>query len=201
MKHPVLYIHGANSTPDSFTYLMSGMPEGHQFDYVFYDAQRDTLADIVEQIEDYISENHDGVHLVGHSLGGVLAVNAALGQCDEVLSVTTLASPFGGVELPFALRMFHWFNRFVQNLEPRNEVYLKSRQKLDCPLQVLKTVGGNNPLLLQPNDGTITVASQHHPYADQMWETPWNHFEILLHPSIREQIIKFIDEVEADLYK
>ena len=45
------------------------------------------------------------VHLIGHSLGGVLARSAAVRWRQEIASVTTMASPFRGVSVhPFVLQ-------------------------------------------------------------------------------------------------
>ncbi len=45
------------------------------------------------------------VHLIGHSLGGVLARGAAVRWSDHVASVITMASPFRGVKVhPFVLQ-------------------------------------------------------------------------------------------------
>lgn len=43
------------------------------------------------------SETRRRVHLIGHSLGGVLARAAAVLASEKILSVTTLASPFRGM--------------------------------------------------------------------------------------------------------
>lgn len=45
------------------------------------------------------------VHLIGHSLGGVLARSVAVRWRDKIASVTTMASPFAGVAVhPFVLQ-------------------------------------------------------------------------------------------------
>lgn len=50
-------------------------------------------------------ETNGKVHLVGHSLGGVLARGAAVRWPNLVASVTTMASPFRGVRVhPFVLQ-------------------------------------------------------------------------------------------------
>ena len=51
------------------------------------------------------NETGSKVHLIGHSLGGVLARSAAVRWGDKIGSVTTMASPFGGVTVhPFVLQ-------------------------------------------------------------------------------------------------
>ena len=50
-------------------------------------------------------ETGNPVHLIGHSLGGVIARASAVRWSDKVASVTTMASPFRGVRVhPFVLQ-------------------------------------------------------------------------------------------------
>jgi pimeloyl-ACP methyl ester carboxylesterase len=59
----------------------------------------DTLATkLIETIKKANDESGKPVHLIGHSLGGVLSRSAAVQQRDLVASVITLASPFRGVK-------------------------------------------------------------------------------------------------------
>jgi pimeloyl-ACP methyl ester carboxylesterase len=54
------------------------------------------------------NETGGPVHLIGHSLGGVLARSAAVRWPANVASVTTMASPFRGVRVhPFVLQTAH----------------------------------------------------------------------------------------------
>lgn len=60
---------------------------------------------LIEVVERAFAETGQKVHLVGHSLGGVLARAVASQMPDRVASVTTLASPFRGVSIhPMILR-------------------------------------------------------------------------------------------------
>ena len=52
---------------------------------------------LIETIEKAHNETGKKVHLIGHSLGGVLSRSAAIQKTDLIESVTTLASPFRGV--------------------------------------------------------------------------------------------------------
>ncbi len=60
---------------------------------------------LYETIQRAYEETGERVHLIGHSLGGVLARGAAARWSDKVASVTTMASPFRGVRVhPFVLQ-------------------------------------------------------------------------------------------------
>jgi triacylglycerol lipase len=51
------------------------------------------------------NDTNGKVHLIGHSLGGVLARSVAVRWQDKIASVTTMASPFAGVTVhPFVLQ-------------------------------------------------------------------------------------------------
>ncbi|MFL6215781.1 MAG: esterase/lipase family protein [Blastocatellia bacterium] len=67
----------------------------------------DLLADrLLQTIQKAYDETHGVVHLIGHSLGGVLALSAAALRPDIVASVITLGSPFRGIRShPIVLEM------------------------------------------------------------------------------------------------
>lgn len=60
------------------------------------------ISTLVGRLSETISEAHaktsSKVHLIGHSLGGILARSAAALNPDPIASVTTLGSPFRGVQ-------------------------------------------------------------------------------------------------------
>lgn len=67
----------------------------------------DVLVDrLLLSIQKAYDETHGMVHLIGHSLGGVLALSAAALRPDIVTSVITLGSPFRGIRShPVVLEM------------------------------------------------------------------------------------------------
>ena len=67
----------------------------------------DVLVDrLMETIQKAYDETHRTVHLIGHSLGGVLALSAATLRPDIIASVITLGAPFRGIRShPMVLEM------------------------------------------------------------------------------------------------
>jgi triacylglycerol lipase len=67
----------------------------------------DLLVDhLLNTIEKAFTETRGKVHLIGHSLGGVLALSAASLRPDMVASLITLGSPFRGIRShPMVLEM------------------------------------------------------------------------------------------------
>jgi triacylglycerol lipase len=51
---------------------------------------------LAQTIDKAIEETGGKVHLIGHSLGGVIARSVAAQRPDDIASVITIASPFGG---------------------------------------------------------------------------------------------------------
>ena len=51
---------------------------------------------LAQTIEKARAETGDKVHLIGHSLGGMIARSVAAQMADDIASVTTLAAPFRG---------------------------------------------------------------------------------------------------------
>ncbi len=75
-----------------------------------------------ETVERAWQETGQRVHLVGHSLGGMLARSAAVDQPDHVASVISLGSPFRGVRAHSAvIRMTDIVRDRVQRERPDGE--------------------------------------------------------------------------------
>lgn len=73
----------------------------------------DLLVDrLMQTIQKAYDETHGTVHLIGHSLGGVLALSATSLRPDIIASVITLGAPFRGIRShPVVLEM----SRIVRN--------------------------------------------------------------------------------------
>ncbi|HEX4948088.1 MAG TPA: alpha/beta fold hydrolase [Blastocatellia bacterium] len=75
------------------------------------DCLETVLRRVLNTIEQAAAETGGKVHLIGHSLGGILARIATIQQPERVASVLTLASPFRGVRAhPYIL----WLGRRVR---------------------------------------------------------------------------------------
>ena len=73
------------------------------------------LSRVLTTIATAASETGGPVHLIGHSLGGMLARMAAVQRREQVASVITLGSPFRGVRAhPYVLWLGHRVRRRVQ---------------------------------------------------------------------------------------
>ena len=101
---PVLLVHGFGGTKSSWSLLAHALSaQGLTVDAITYTpfgTSVEQLADrLVAEVERLLSQTGaDKVHLVGHSLGGVVIAQAiASGRLNgRVDTVVTLAAPFGG---------------------------------------------------------------------------------------------------------
>jgi triacylglycerol esterase/lipase EstA (alpha/beta hydrolase family) len=101
---PVLLVHGFGGTKSSWSLLARVLrAQGLTVDAITYPpfgASVEQLADqLVAEVERLLSQTGaDKVHLVGHSLGGVVIAQAIAGRRLDGLvdTVVTLGSPFGG---------------------------------------------------------------------------------------------------------
>ena len=88
----IIFIHGANSTRQSFSYLTQLVTPGH---HEFYEYETGTpVEEIVTNLIKLIGDRQ--VILVGHSLGGIIATLASQQIPEKVKKLVTLSTPFLG---------------------------------------------------------------------------------------------------------
>jgi pimeloyl-ACP methyl ester carboxylesterase len=173
----VVYIHGAFSSGVSFQRIMEALPK-HEMITPQYDVKQ-SLGDIIDAVNDLIIELDSDVHIVSHSLGGIVGVGVAHIN-DRVKSVLTMSTPFGGSRLANTLR---WFNthELYRSLASNNPILTAiSRKPLECDLKSIITTVGNNPMMFEKNDGVVSLKSQTALQYGEKVAIPLNHFEVLL---------------------
>jgi triacylglycerol lipase len=101
---PVLLVHGFGGTKSSWSYLARTLrARGLIFDAISYAPFGTSVEQVADQLAAEVARmlsktGADKVHLVGHSLGGVVIAEAiASGRlAGQVDTVVTLGAPFGG---------------------------------------------------------------------------------------------------------
>lgn len=99
---------------------------------------------LVETIETARRETKRRVHLVGHSLGGLLARAAAAQMPDVIASVTTLGAPFLGVAAhPSILRVTDLVRRSIH--QRHGDGVLPACYTSACTCEFLESILGDIP--------------------------------------------------------
>jgi pimeloyl-ACP methyl ester carboxylesterase len=185
----IWYIHGAASTHRSFNYLKARLPRHDSLDI---DYNHDgPVAKVVDSLVKRIDAHPTPVTLVGHSLGGVIAVAAAQ-RSQNVERVATLAAPFGGSQVAALMR---WIcpSQLLDDIHPQAPLIRTiKRTPVQQSVMAIVSTGGGTPMLTGENDGVVTVDSQTALRGPVYLRVPVNHFEILLCEESVELISGFI---------
>lgn len=173
----IVYLHGLNQTSYSFNYLRAQLPAHTStcINYSSHQALRDSMQEVRKQLP------KGEFSLVGHSLGGVLAVLMAAGHGDRVQKLVTISSPFAGSKAAAGLRWLPGHPKVIEDLTPSSpKIELISQLRLTMPTMCLVSTAGALPLSSEPNDGIVTVSSQKALPFGRKVEIKANHFEILM---------------------
>lgn len=189
----ILYIHGANATPKSFSYIQRNLPSHHAVNFSY-----DASVDLAETVKRAALEMKEPVHIVSHSLGGIVAVAAAQAVDRGIVkSITTISTPFGGSEAADRMSIVMPFNRFIKNIKTTNPIIRRVvQQGTPAPTLSVITTGGHSPFEPKENDGVVTVESQRALTNNVQVVVPHTHFEVLLDDDVIGIISSFIDVYE-----
>lgn len=154
----------------------------------------------VSQLASHIKAlpTNEPVHLVGHSLGGIMIMQClAKHKFDKLGRVVMVGTPFqssGPAQKLKATRL----GRFLlgKTIVQWNGVHAKDLPK---GLEV-GTISGTSPLglgrliggLVAPHDGTVSVKETQVPFAVDRAVLPVTHSEMLVSSSVAAQIVRFL---------
>jgi len=173
----IVWIHGLNSSACSFNYLRAMLPN-HNITAITYKSHQPLLESIA-QVKKQLPKGR--ICLVGHSLGGLIAVLLAAEYEGRVDKLVTLSAPFAGSK---AANFFRWLPghpAVLKDIVPLAENILAiSRLKLETPTLSIISVRGELVPISEPNDGVVSVASQKALKFGKKVEVNTSHFEILL---------------------
>lgn len=189
MVTPVWYLHGAHATSRSFAWIKRELPthEHRNIEYSTDIPMRQVLTELVRMAE----EADETIDIVGHSLGGVLAV--ALSQrFPKVRRIVTLSAPFGGSAIASMMR-FIAPGTIMEDIHPHSRLLTDLRSKpVTVPVKSVVTTAGRSPLLPEPNDGVVSITSQKSLVGPTYVERTVNHFEVLLDGDSARIISEFL---------
>jgi esterase/lipase len=182
----IVYVHGANASPLSFTYIASELNLEYEF---FTYSTNDPVMDNVKKLKESLTEE---TILICHSLGGVIGVLAGNDNLN-VKKIITMCSPFGGSN---AADVFKWFSGhqlfkdISKNSLPMNEI-----QKITNTDKILNICSVHSRPLFsfkEKTDGVVTLTSQQSLKCKNEKVMEGNHFEVLLNPETVKLIKEFI---------
>lgn len=188
--HAVWYIHGAHSSPRSFAWLKDNLPKHQQYD-VEYGHTRSVMK-VVDFLAERVSHERKPITLIGHSLGGLIALNLSHRVPGHINKVVTIASPLGGVSAASVLR---WIVPvpLIVDVHPSSQLVSQIRfRPPPVPTLSLVATAGTSPLFGGPNDGVVTIASQTCIEGPTYVSVSSNHFEILLSENTAKSIVAFV---------
>lgn len=196
MTKNLFLIHGAWASPVGFNHIHKMVnefsPSTKIKDFV-YDTNNDKIEEVLARIKFEISELSDDANdvvVVGHSLGGVLALSTdSLGAVSDIV---TLAAPLSGVKFALLVQMYIYAPLVKAVSQESNYISDMHKKVYNKSYHVLAATRGYNPLLNGPNDGVVTIKSQIEwtPENSTITKLEVNHHEIL---QAEETCLKIID--------
>jgi pimeloyl-ACP methyl ester carboxylesterase len=187
----VWYVHGANSTPQSFNFIRSELPRHESLDLSY--GPTESVMKVVDRIVALAQDETSirPIYLVGHSLGGVIAMAVAQ-RCNRVQRLATIASPFGGSKVASLMR---WLTPcpLFDDIHPASPLMCAVRRAppIQRCLSIVTTSGGT-PLIPEANDGVVSVDSQVALRGPHYINVPVNHFEALLSTEVVDLLSGFL---------
>ena len=174
---PVLFIHGALGHPGDWSAIVAALDRGRFQPWLAYyptatrlDTTTMALDRWMEQL--YVRHRYRRLAIVAHSMGGLIArafinrvVAAGDGRAAGVRLFLTVSTPLDGSELAqLAVDQSPVVAPSWYDIAPRSP-FLRSLLETELPPtlphDILYSYGGNSRLMYsQPNDGSVTVASQ-----------------------------------------
>jgi uncharacterized alpha/beta hydrolase family protein len=208
-KIPILFVHGINATALDFAPLIEKVDQSKYQIWVFNYPSGLSLAlnskGLNNLLHTVVSEyKNQQLHVVAHSMGGLIVTNSIrqcrIGQlCDFVSSVTTISSPFGGVESakqgveysPVVMPAWVDLNpegKFIADLFIDNN-------KIQIPHFLAFGYNSGELFNTSSNDGVISLSSQlSRPAqlnAEQILGYDENHLSILDNDELFEDLSEF----------
>ncbi len=195
MKKNILYIHGANMSPVSFTLIQTTLGSHNAVAPVYsiekpLDKNIKRIARLARK--EFKQEPFD---IISHSLGGIIAI-LLLRTRLNIGRMVTISTPLGGSEAAASLRYMYPRYQLYKDIDPSSDIIKKANnQKLKVPVLSVITTGGNStiPFMKEDNDTIVTVASQTVSENPEFFYSDLNHFEVLLSLEVADKIKIFLD--------
>ena len=145
------------------------------------------------------SRKEDTVHLVVHSMGGILSMRS-LPNIVKTGKLIMLGSPINGSRTAKAMSEKKWtswmlkyatepLTNGVVNPQVFRKSYMIAGTSNSIGIARLVTK------LPQPNDGTVALDETQADWIDHHTTENTNHFRLLFHPKVKKKIVTFLSKI------
>jgi pimeloyl-ACP methyl ester carboxylesterase len=199
---PVLLVHGFLSRPiylETLRHWLARLGYRPHVANLGWNADcYDVLADrLTSELAALFGRTRRRVHLVGHSLGGILVRAVAAREPDWVASVATLATPFRGLRVHPALRVSNVLVRAVVHARRDPSVFPEC-MTLACPCATVRALATPLPAhipqlaVVAIRDGLTDWRYQADPATMRVAEVPTSHFGSVYDPAVYEALAEHL---------
>ncbi|MEO8810504.1 MAG: alpha/beta hydrolase [Rhodanobacter sp.] len=202
MTEHVILLHGLWMRGFALSMLHHRLMEAgfrvHRFDYLSVAASEQRILEELHARMAGLAEEADAVHLVGHSLGGLLALRAC-GEADALPQgrIVCLGSPLRGSA---AARGFAGWGRGGEMLLGHNRQLLEQGFERWDGVREVGMIAGRMPLGLGAvlghfegeHDGTVAVEETRLPGLADHCVVESNHTSLLFSPEVARLVAQFL---------
>lgn len=206
----VVCLHGIWMPGAGMMFIKHRLESEYGFDVELfsYAPVTETLNDVASQLHAFISDTgREPVHLVGHSLGGVVALRMlAMDLPVRVDRVVCLGSPLCGSRAAYRLNQLDWGNLILGQVIAKAvlEETALSWAAAVAERYEIGIIAGNVPVGFgrfvagfdEANDGTVSVAETRMPGATDHLVLPVSHVGMLLSQNVIDQTAAFLKRGE-----
>lgn len=180
---------------------------GYAVDLFSYAPVTETLNEVASKLGDFVAGGSEPAHLVGHSLGGVVALRMlALGLKVNVERVVCLGSPLCGSRAAFHLNQLDWGNLILGKTVAEGvlDVAARSWAARVADSHEIGIIAGDVPVGFgrfvarfdEPNDGTVAISETRMPGAKDHLVLAVSHLGMLISRDVVDQTAAFLKRGE-----
>jgi pimeloyl-ACP methyl ester carboxylesterase len=191
----LVYIHGANATPESFNYIAEHLNHSGEHVMLSY-SSRDGFYYNLQRMIDVLDSLDSDMFLICHSLGGIYALHLYNRFPDRIRGAVTLSTPYGGSSQADYAKYLLPFNMLLRDVCSNCAPILEAQEvRLQIPWCAIITTTGDSIWMSEPNDGVVSIASQRRRTDVEQITVELNHYEIMMCPTVVSTINHRIAQV------
>ena len=206
----VIAIHGIWMHGVTMVMIKRWLEKGHGFRVLLfnYPSVSGSLDDNAQKLADFIREQElDGVHVVGHSLGGVIALRMYANHPDSVPGrIVCMGSPLTGSRAADFLNARNWAEPILGESLPAGVIHKAANEWAShvCEDRDVGIIAGTTPygvgrLLTSfegESDGTVAVEETRLDGARDHICMPVSHTNMLMSSAVVDQVAAFLKRGE-----